>query len=63
MRSRFFFAPANAIYGGTKGLYDLGPPLAAIQANVLHRWRKAFIEQDRMLEMYPCHLVPHIVLE
>ncbi len=43
MKRRFFFAPAFAIYSGVAGLYDYGPPLTAIKANLLTNWRNHFI--------------------
>ncbi|SCZ96648.1 BZ3500_MvSof-1268-A1-R1_Chr4-4g07514 [Microbotryum saponariae] len=48
---RFFFCPAFEIYGGVKGLYDYGPPGAALQANILDLWRKHFIIEEEMLEV------------
>ncbi len=43
MKRRFFFAPAFSIYSGVAGLYDYGPPLTAIKANLLNAWRNHFI--------------------
>ena len=48
---RFFFRPSFEIYNGVAGLYDLGPPGCAVQANILNIWRHHFILEEQMLEV------------
>ena len=48
---RFFFRPSFEIYNGVAGLYDLGPPGCAVQANILALWRQHFINEEQMLEV------------
>eukprot|EP01096_Ripella_sp_DP13-Kostka_P007655 TRINITY_DN2808_c0_g1_i3.p1 TRINITY_DN2808_c0_g1~~TRINITY_DN2808_c0_g1_i3.p1 ORF type:complete len:744 (+),score=377.86 TRINITY_DN2808_c0_g1_i3:49-2232(+) len=62
-RRRFFFAPAFSIYGGFRGLFDLGPPGCAIKANLLNFWRQFFVLEENMLEIDTTSLTPDIVLQ
>jgi len=48
---RFFVRPSFDIYGGVAGLFDLGPPGCAVQANILQQWRNHFILEEQMLEV------------
>ena len=48
---RFFFRPSFEIYNGVAGLYDLGPPGCAVQANILSLWRQHFVLEEQMLEV------------
>jgi len=48
---RFFVRPSFDIYGGVAGLYDLGPPGCAVQANIVQQWRNHFILEEQMLEV------------
>lgn len=41
----------------------MGPPGAALEANVLALWRKHFVVEDSMLEVRSCQLTPHQALE
>ncbi|KAG8341885.1 Anticodon binding domain [Trypanosoma vivax] len=50
-RRRFFFGPAFDPYGGSAGLYDLGPPLCAMKANLLAFWRQHFVLTEGMCEV------------
>lgn len=76
LRKRFFYAPAFSIYGGTKdlieiykycagvaGLYDIGPPGCALQANILTLWRQHFVLEENMLELDATILTPYDVLK
>lgn len=63
LKRRFFYAPAFSIYGGVKGLYDYGPPGAAIKGNLQALWKKHFIVYDNMLEVDCTALTPYDVLE
>ncbi|GAA98156.1 uncharacterized protein L969DRAFT_93235 [Mixia osmundae IAM 14324] len=48
---RFFICPSFEIYNGVAGLFDLGPPGSALQANIIDAWRKHFIIEEEMLEI------------
>ena len=48
---RFFFGLANDPYGGTAGLYDLGPAMCAMKANFVQEWRRFFITEEGMCEL------------
>ena len=64
LRRRLFYKPAFEIYGGVAGLYDYGPPGAALQANIINTWRDHFIkEEERMFEVDCTILTPHDVLK
>ena len=63
LKRRMFFTPAFEIYksfckGGTKGLYDYGPPGCALQANIVELWRKHFVLEEDMLELDCTMLTP-----
>ncbi|OHT02617.1 Glycine--tRNA ligase [Tritrichomonas foetus] len=60
---RFFFCPSFEIYGGTAGLYDLGPSGAAIERNLLNKWRDHFVIEEDMVEVRCSMLTPYKVLE
>jgi len=40
LKRRFFYVQSNSIYSGVAGLYDYGPPGAAVKHNVLSFWRQ-----------------------
>ncbi|KAK3322506.1 hypothetical protein B0H66DRAFT_554559 [Apodospora peruviana] len=63
MRRRMFFTPSFEIYGGVSGLFDLGPPGAALQSNLIDTWKKHFIIEENMLEVDCTVLTPHVVLK
>ena len=42
---KFFVVPAFEIHGGVAGLFDFGPPGAALKQNVTQMWREHFILQ------------------
>lgn len=48
---RFFFGLAFDPYGGTAGLWDLGPPMCAMKANFLSLWRQHFVLEENMCEV------------
>mmetsp|Transcript_47399 Transcript_47399/g.119385 ORF Transcript_47399/g.119385 Transcript_47399/m.119385 type:complete len:626 (+) Transcript_47399:129-2006(+) len=62
MIGRFFWAPSFEVYGGSRGLYDLGPSAAAIQNNLLGFWRQHFVLGESMLEVETTVLTPEEVL-
>ncbi|KAJ3091599.1 Glycine--tRNA ligase 1, mitochondrial [Physocladia obscura] len=60
---RFFYAPSFAIYGGVTGLFDFGPPGAALQNNLINLWRKHFVLEEDMLEIECTNLTPEAVFK
>jgi glycyl-tRNA synthetase len=60
-RRRFFFGLAFDPYGGTAGLYDLGPPMCAMKANMLSFWRQHFVLEENMCEVDTTCLTPEEV--
>ncbi|KAI8868738.1 glycyl-tRNA synthetase 1 [Ramicandelaber brevisporus] len=63
LQKRFFYAPSFSIYGGVAGLYDLGPPGAALMSNILQLWRQHFVLEEDMLELDSAIVTPHDVLK
>eukprot|EP01134_Creolimax_fragrantissima_P003720 CFRG3720T1 len=63
MKRRFFYGLSAEIYGGTAGLYDLGPMGCALQANILAQWRRHFILEEQMSEIEACIMTPEPVLK
>jgi glycyl-tRNA synthetase len=63
LKRRFFYAPAFSIYGGVRGLYDYGPPGAAVKNNLVSCWRQHFVLEENMLEIESVSVTPEIVLE
>ncbi|KAH7816974.1 putative glycyl-tRNA synthetase [Monocercomonoides exilis] len=63
MKSRFFVVPSFEIYGGKAGLFDLGPPMATFEQNILQAWRRHFIHAERMLEISCTNVTPYKVLK
>lgn len=62
-KRRFFFGPAFDPYGGAQGLFDLGPPLCSVKANVLQFWRQHFVLEESMCEVDTTCCTPYEVLE
>ncbi|KAF8286634.1 putative glycyl-tRNA synthetase [Trypanosoma cruzi] len=62
-RRRFFFGLAFDPYGGSAGLYDLGPPLCAMKANLLSYWRQHFVLEENMCEVDTTSLTPEEVFK
>ncbi|EAN79916.1 glycyl-tRNA synthetase, putative [Trypanosoma equiperdum] len=60
-RRRFFFGLAFDPYGGSAGLYDMGPPLCAMKANLLAHWRQHFVLAESMCEVDTTCLTPQEV--
>lgn len=60
---RMFVVPAFEIHGGVAGLYDYGPPGAALKENLLQEWRKHFLLEDSILQIECTTLTPHPVLK
>ncbi|CCW69246.1 unnamed protein product [Phytomonas sp. Hart1] len=62
-RRRFFFGPSFEPYGGTAGLYDLGPVMCAMKCNLLAFWRQHFVLEEGMCEIEPTCLTPEAVFK
>ncbi|KAH9597991.1 Aminoacyl-tRNA synthetase [Trypanosoma melophagium] len=62
-RRRFFFGLAFDPYGGSAGLYDLGPPLCAMKSNLLTYWRQHFVLEEGMCEVDTTCLTPEEVFK
>nr|CCC95542.1 unnamed protein product [Trypanosoma congolense IL3000] len=60
-RRRFFFGLAFDPYGGSAGLYDMGPPLCSMKANLLAYWRQHFVLAESMCEVDTTCLTPREV--
>lgn len=63
LKRRAFVLPSFDIYGGSAGLFDLGPPGCAIKANFLQFWRQFFVLEENMLEVDSTCLTPERVLQ
>ena len=63
LKAKFWVQPSFSIYGGVAGLYDMGPPGAAMKQNLLAFWRKHFVYEENMLELDSVCLTPDRVLE
>ncbi|CBZ26240.1 putative glycyl tRNA synthetase [Leishmania mexicana MHOM/GT/2001/U1103] len=62
-RRRFFYGLAFDPYGGTAGLYDLGPTMCAMKSNMLHFWRQHFVIEESMCEVDTTCLTPEEVFK
>ncbi|OEH79924.1 glycyl-tRNA synthetase [Cyclospora cayetanensis] len=63
IKRKFFVVPAYEIYGGSGGLFDLGPPGCGLKSQIEALWRSHFVLEEEMLEVSgPC-LTPHVVLK
>lgn len=62
-RRRFFYGLAFDPYGGTSGLYDLGPTMCAMKSNMLSFWRQHFIMEESMCEVDTTCLTPEEVFK
>lgn len=61
IKRRFFYVNAYEIYGGVKGLYDFGPPGAAMMTELQAFWREFFILEENMLQIDTRTMTPEIV--
>ncbi|KAK7200472.1 glycyl tRNA synthetase [Novymonas esmeraldas] len=62
-RRRFFYGLAFEPYGGTAGLYDLGPTMCAMKSNMLNFWRQHFVLEESMCEVDTTCLTPEEVFK
>ncbi|KAL1886979.1 Glycine--tRNA ligase 1, mitochondrial [Ceratocystis pirilliformis] len=63
LRRRMFYTPGFEIYGGSAGLFDMGPPGVTLQDNIISLWKKHFINEEAMLEVDTTVLTPYEVLK
>eukprot|EP01091_Cochliopodium_minus_P003421 TRINITY_DN132_c0_g5_i1.p1 TRINITY_DN132_c0_g5~~TRINITY_DN132_c0_g5_i1.p1 ORF type:complete len:634 (+),score=219.84 TRINITY_DN132_c0_g5_i1:52-1953(+) len=63
MKRRYFIEQSFSIYGGYKGLFDMGPPMVAVKTHVLTHWRNHFILEEDMLELECTCLTPEPILK
>lgn len=62
-RRRFFYSLAFEPYGGTAGLYDLGPTMCAMKTHMLSYWRQHFVLEESMCEVECTCLTPEEVFK
>lgn len=60
---RMIVVPAFEIYGGEKGLFDLGTEGSFLMDNIVTTWRKHFVIRENMLQLSATCLTPHEVLQ
>lgn len=60
---KMYIVQSFEIHNGPAGLFDYGPPAAAVKTNILSLWRRYFVQEDNMLEMECTNLTPSCVLE
>lgn len=63
MIGRFIFGSAYDMYGGSKGLYDLGPVGCSIKNNIISYWRQVFVTGENLLEIDTNILTPEAVFK
>ncbi|KAF0852831.1 Glycine--tRNA ligase 1 [Andalucia godoyi] len=62
LKRRFVVGQAFEIYGGVAGLFDYGPPGAAMKDALISLWRQHFILEEGLLEIECTCLTPDPVL-
>jgi len=50
-------------YGAVKGLFDYGPPLETLEAEVINLWRDHFVRTEKMMPLKCSMLTPYEVLK
>lgn len=63
LRRRFFVAPSFEIYGSSAGLIDLGPNGCAVKNQLESLWRRHFVLEENLMEIFTPNLTPHSVLK
>ncbi|KAK4621299.1 Glycine--tRNA ligase 1, mitochondrial [Fulvia fulva] len=63
IKRKQFYWQSFEPYGGTKGLFDYGPPLAAIEAEFTNIWRDHFVRSEKMMELKCSMLTPYPVFK
>lgn len=63
LRRKVFLWQSFEPYGATKGLFDYGPPLETLEAEVINIWRDHFIRSEKMMSLKCSMLTPYQVLK
>lgn len=63
LRRKVFLWQSFEPYGATKGLFDYGPPLETLEAEVINIWRDHFIRAEKMMSLKCSMLTPYQVLK
>lgn len=63
LRRKVFLWQSFEPYGAVKGLFDYGPPLETLEAEVISIWRDHFIRTEKMMALKCSMLTPYEVLK
>ncbi len=63
LKRRFIIVPSFEIYGGVRGLWDLGPIGARLRAKIIELWRRQFVQEDELFEFTGTCLTHELVLK
>ncbi|CAK3939743.1 probable glycyl-tRNA synthetase 1 [Lecanosticta acicola] len=63
LRRKVFLWQSFEPYGATKGLFDYGPPLETLEAEIINIWRDHFIRSEKMMSLKCSMLTPYQVLK
>jgi glycyl-tRNA synthetase len=63
LRRKVFLWQSFEPYGAVKGLFDYGPPLETLEAEVINIWRDHFIRHEKMMSLKCSMLTPYEVLK
>lgn len=63
LRRKVFLWQSFEPYGAVKGLFDYGPPLETLEAEVINIWRDHFIRSEKMMALKCSMLTPYEVLK
>ncbi|KAK3673592.1 Glycine--tRNA ligase 1, mitochondrial [Recurvomyces mirabilis] len=63
LRRKVFLWQSFEPYGAVKGLFDYGPPLENLEAEVINIWRDHFIRHEKMMALKCSMLTPYEVLK
>ncbi|KAK3048635.1 Glycine--tRNA ligase 1, mitochondrial [Extremus antarcticus] len=63
LKRKVFLWQSFEPYGAVKGLFDYGPPLETLEAEVINIWRDHFIRSEKMMALKCSMLTPYEVLK
>lgn len=63
LKRKVFLWQSFEPYGAVKGLFDYGPPLETLEAEVINIWRDHFIRTEKMMALKCSMLTPYEVLK
>ena len=63
LKRKVFLWQSFEPYGAVKGLFDYGPPLETLEAEVINIWRDHFIRTEKMMALKCSMLTPFAVLK